>query len=536
VGLAALLLAAASGPTHNAIANGDTRTISFHHKHTGEDLTITYKVNGRYVPAAMKKIDWLMRDWRRDEAVKMDPHLIDVLWEVHREVGGGVIQVVCGYRAPKTNAQLRRRSSGVAENSQHTHGKAIDFYIEGADLTKLREAGLRLQRGGVGFYPGSGWPFVHMDVGSIRHWPRMTHDQLVKVFPDGRTVHIPSDGKPLKNYALALADVQKHGDAPSALYAQAARDAGIKGPAKRVTLASLFGFNKKDGDENEEADVPSAAQASSAAREPAKAPQAKPVQVAAIIPLPKTRPAAPAWAPIPAPVQQATFQVASAAPAVPAARPAPMPGVHTTAAVTPNDVINARGFWEGPPRVVALESAADPQASTGSVNANAGPWMRERAPGAFATAYASIGQANAGAGRAAAPMGNAVPRAAAIAAGTTIARKGTATQPSVIQNAFAALPARPAGDADLPATGRSGDGPWLRAVIATPSARAYLNTSLYGAVDYTALRPLLAQPKIVVMMDFSADPNAGLAYHQFSGQAVVFLATTRTVQQTAALN
>ena len=71
--------------------------------------------------------------------------------------------------------------------------------------------GLRLQRGGVGFYPTSGSPFVHLDTGTIRHWPRMTHEQLAKVFPDGRTVHIPSDGQPLPGYALALADVERRG-------------------------------------------------------------------------------------------------------------------------------------------------------------------------------------------------------------------------------------------------------------------------------------------------------------------------------------
>ena len=182
IGLAALLIIAGSKATHNAIANGDTRTISFHHLHTGEDLTITYKRNGRYDDAALKKIDWLMRDWRQNQEIRMDPHLIDLVWETHREVGSrSAIHVVCGYRAPTTNAMLRRRSSGVAQHSQHTVGKAIDFLIPDAKLEDLRAAGLRMQRGGVGFYPGSGSPFVQLDVGSVRHWPRMTHDQLAKV-------------------------------------------------------------------------------------------------------------------------------------------------------------------------------------------------------------------------------------------------------------------------------------------------------------------------------------------------------------------
>ena len=129
-----------------------------------------------------------------------------------REVAGDkTIHVVCGYRSPATNAMLRHRSSGVAQFSQHTLGKAMDFYIPGASLEELRYAGLRLQRGGVGYYPTSGSPFVHLDVGPVRHWPRMTHEQLAHVFPNGRTVHVPSDGRPLPGYALALADMEKRG-------------------------------------------------------------------------------------------------------------------------------------------------------------------------------------------------------------------------------------------------------------------------------------------------------------------------------------
>src|ERR1700688_4673430 len=121
---------------------------------------------------------------------------------------------------------LRRRSSGVARFSQHMLGKAMDFYIPGVALDELRTYGLRLQRGGVGFYPTSGSPFVHMDTGGIRMWPRMTHEQLVRVFPDGRTVHIPTDGRPLSGYALALADVRQRGGAPSENSFEAGRHAG----------------------------------------------------------------------------------------------------------------------------------------------------------------------------------------------------------------------------------------------------------------------------------------------------------------------
>ena len=122
----------------------------------------------------------------------MDPHLFDLLWETYREVGASEpIQVICGYRSPGTNAMLRARSNGVAQFSQHINGNAIDFYIPGVPLATVRAEGLRLQRGGVGFYPTSGSPFVHLDTGTIRHWPRIAREELVKIFPDGRTVHIP---------------------------------------------------------------------------------------------------------------------------------------------------------------------------------------------------------------------------------------------------------------------------------------------------------------------------------------------------------
>ena len=147
----------------------------------------------------------------------MDPHLIDLVWEVQREANTGQpIQVVCGYRSPETNAMLRHRSAstGVARFSQHMLGHAMDFYIPGIPLEKLREIGLRLQRGGVGFYPTSGSPFVHMDIADIRMWPRMSREDLARVFPDGRTVQIPTDGRPMPGYALALADIKTRGSMP----------------------------------------------------------------------------------------------------------------------------------------------------------------------------------------------------------------------------------------------------------------------------------------------------------------------------------
>src|SRR5262249_60726372 len=107
-----------------AIGEGDTRSITMHHLHTGEDITITYKRNGRYDEAALEKLNWFLRDWRRGEQTRMDPHLIDLVWEVQREADvQEPIQVGCGYRAPQTNAILRRRSGGggalLTRNPRH---------------------------------------------------------------------------------------------------------------------------------------------------------------------------------------------------------------------------------------------------------------------------------------------------------------------------------------------------------------------------------------------------------------------------------
>ena len=187
-------------------ASAETRTLKLYNAHTHERVSITFKKNGRYLSDGLRELNRFLRDWRRNEVTKMDPKLFDLIWEVYQEAGGTKpITVVSGYRSPATNNMLRSRSRGVAKKSQHTRGKAMDFYIPGVNLAKLRAIGLRKEVGGVGFYPTSGSPFVHMDTGSVRHWPRMTRKQLARVFPRGDTIHIPTDGKKMPRYAQALA-------------------------------------------------------------------------------------------------------------------------------------------------------------------------------------------------------------------------------------------------------------------------------------------------------------------------------------------
>jgi uncharacterized protein YcbK (DUF882 family) len=197
-------LALAIGAVASAAAQAETRALKLYNTHTQERATIVFKRDGKYDKAGLAKMNQFLRDWRRNEPTKMDPKLLDLIWTVHQKTGSDdYISVVCGYRSPATNGALRKRSKGVAKNSQHMQGKAMDFFIPGVPIAELRAIGLRAQVGGVGFYPSSN--FVHMDTGSVRHWPRMSRQQLVKVFPDGKTLHVPSDGKPLPGYAQALA-------------------------------------------------------------------------------------------------------------------------------------------------------------------------------------------------------------------------------------------------------------------------------------------------------------------------------------------
>lgn len=198
---------ATQGAAPVAAGSGD-RTLWLYHTHTHETAKFTFKHNGQFDQAVLDQMNTFLADWRTHEPTHMDPHLFDLLWEVYQDVGGNQpYNIVSAYRSPATNAYLRSRSSGVAENSQHILGHAMDVYIPGVPLATLRAAAMRHQVGGVGFYPTSGSPFVHMDTGGVRAWPRMTRAQLERVFPDGKTLHLPVDGKPLsdsgRRYAMA---------------------------------------------------------------------------------------------------------------------------------------------------------------------------------------------------------------------------------------------------------------------------------------------------------------------------------------------
>lgn len=487
--LTSVLVVAAGTSVKDATALNETRTLSFHHVHSGEDLTVTFKRNGRYDEEALKKLNHHLRDWRSQDSTTMDRRLFDILWEVYRDVDAKQpINIISAYRSPKTNAMLRRRSKGVARFSQHMRGQALDFFIPGVALSDLRAAGLRLQRGGVGFYPTSGSPFVHLDTGSVRHWPRMTHDQLVAIFPNGRTVHIPSDGNPLKGYDVAAAEIERR-----------AKDGDISSSrGGKSFLASLFSSFSND----EEDDAP----AVESAPKNQKVAQALPAAKSEAVPLPRVRP-------------QAAYQVASASGA-PAKPPAAEPRPQTIA-----DLISARGFWGdvAPPQqataaqVAALAARAavgDPQATASVPPATAralayapstAPFDRSSIVTASAPIPRSIRPRNAGAD----PM-----------AANTVVVKGVQPVPTLIVRAAGA---NPEGDV------------WMRAMVLAPNSYRFMLTASLGEIDMTVMRAHFVKPEMVIVATFGDDPTPGLRCDQFAGSAHATLPKVTFRMQTAAL-
>jgi uncharacterized protein YcbK (DUF882 family) len=551
--LAALLVLFGSENLQNAAADGDTRTLTMHHMHTGEDITITYKHNGRYDDAALQKLNHFLRDWRKEEATKMDPHLLDLIWEVYQEVGAKEpIQIVCGYRSPATNSMLRRRSRGVAKFSQHTLGKAIDFYIPGVQLEQLRYAGLRMQRGGVGFYPTSGSPFVHLDTGSVRHWPRMSSDQLARVLAT----------KPRTHYA----------DSRPAVYRTASNDTGGDAPvaqrSKRGLIERLFGFGGEDEDEDNATSAAPGAPAT-AARPAPKSEPAKP-QLAAAVPLPPIKPPPP------------TKQARAAQPASPSYALASV-GSTPVAGPSPADIVRARYTWESakppiePPAGAATAAGdvkAPPPGTAGSgqrfvwltgpqgrsvepapaaPTPSAGPVEPVRPPGEIPNAE----QEPTGSLSSWPDRGDRAPAGKALAYAAPASREEIQRTPpppaaparsaAPVAPAAAAAPAAPAAPLtrSLAATapvpraadvrpGMRSDNPWLRGLVISPSVHYEMSVAVFGKPDYRQIAPLMHKPTSVLAMTFSADPQPDTASSSFTGPAVAFLPTVRT--RTAALN
>src|SRR5215831_8925740 len=138
--------------------------------HTGERINVVYRRGENYIPSALAKLDYFLRDHRTGDVRHFDPRLYDILSDLTVSVGhpGTEIDIVCGYRTPSTNKFLRARTAGVAKNSLHIQAQAIDLRMPGIDTLTLRRAALALARGGVGYYPHS--DFIHVDIGRVRQW------------------------------------------------------------------------------------------------------------------------------------------------------------------------------------------------------------------------------------------------------------------------------------------------------------------------------------------------------------------------------
>jgi hypothetical protein len=403
----------------------------------------------------------------------------------------------------------------VARFSQHMLGHAMDFFIPGVPLEQIRYAGLRLQRGGVGFYPTSGSPFVHLDTGSIRHWPRMTHDQLARVFPDGRTVHVPTDGSPLKGYELARADIEKRGSGDDA--------ATVNRPG---LFAKLFKGGKSSDDDEE-------AGAAVVNEKPAPATvvaAAAPAKSADAVPVPRSKPQL-----------AATIQLASAdAQIVPAPKGKPVAAVAEKTEPkpqTPADIINARGFWGDEPatpkqasaaQIAALKAreavgAADPQ-STASVQSTPMSENFNRALAYAPAATSPVDRSNIVAASAPVPRSIRPTRNAAAAATeiNTVVAKGAQGQGSVIATSTRIAAAK-------------GNDVWMRVVMLAPSASSAMLTTVLGDTDMGLMRAHFVKPPAAVAMTFSDDPMMGMTCDRFSGSATATLATQSFALRTASL-
>lgn len=157
--------------TQNVLAANNTSTwrLSFRHSHTRESFSGVYRVGDKYLPEAFERINYVLRDFRTQEVFPMDPHTLDILSILQRKTNTKQpFEVLSGYRSPKTNAMLERNTNGVASNSYHMYGQALDIRAPSYNTKRLRNLAQDLQAGGVGYYPRSN--FVHIDTGKVRTW------------------------------------------------------------------------------------------------------------------------------------------------------------------------------------------------------------------------------------------------------------------------------------------------------------------------------------------------------------------------------
>lgn len=163
-------LTVAATPAFARVPTERPRALSLHHMHTDERISLVYRVGDRYQRSALAKLSDFLRDFRTGEAVPIDPQLFDILYDVKANLGDteARYEVLSAYRSPQTNEMLRRMSHGVARNSMHMYGQAMDIRFPDLPTHNVRDAALAVGRGGVGYYPSA--DFVHVDTGKVRRW------------------------------------------------------------------------------------------------------------------------------------------------------------------------------------------------------------------------------------------------------------------------------------------------------------------------------------------------------------------------------
>jgi hypothetical protein len=342
----------------------------------------------------------------------------------------------------------------------------------------------------------------------------MTHDQLARVFPDGRTVHLPANGGPLKGYELARADIEKRGNGDDAATVS-------KMPS---LFASLFRGGKSN-DEDDEGSAPAIAKnaKTAPAAVAAAAPKAIETKAADAVPMPRSKPVA------------ATIQLASADAQIfpaPKARQESKPASAESKPQTPADIINARGFWDDvpaaanqatPAQVDALKArqavgAADPQ-PTASVSEAFNKALAYAPAASSPVDRTNVVAASAPIPRTVRPTRNAAAAATEI---NTVVAKGAQGQGSVISTSTRLAAAK-------------GNEVWMRVVMLAPSASNAMSTTVLGDTNMTLMRTYFVKPQIAIAMTFSEDPMMGMTTDRFTGSATAKLTTQSFVVRTASL-
>ena len=170
VGAIVLFIATSGTRAQSSSVQSQDHRLLLYNTHTAERIDLVYRRGDQYIPSALAKLDYFLRDHRTGDVRHFDPRLYDILSDLASSIGqpGDQIDIICGYRTSSTNESLRAHTTGVAKNSLHIQAEAIDLRMPGIDTLQLREAALALHRGGVGYYPHSN--FIHIDVGRVRQW------------------------------------------------------------------------------------------------------------------------------------------------------------------------------------------------------------------------------------------------------------------------------------------------------------------------------------------------------------------------------